>query len=706
MKKLFYNGKVYVNRDEFQEAIYLEGEFIKEVGKTEDLVKKYDQEDVEKVDLEGRTVIPGLNDSHLHFMQFGESMNQVDIEGVESIQEMIDRCKIFMEKNPKRCEKGIHAIGWNQDFFKGDKRIPNRFDLDKISTEIPIVLERVCGHIVSSNTKVIEILGLTKDSPQYPDGEFLIGDDGYPSGVYTANACNFAKDVIPDFTLEERREMLIETMDYAVSCGLTSVQSNDVGTTFMNGPVAFDLLKDIYKENKKIRYRHQVCFNDFGEFENYLTDGEYSKKDKEYDTNYLKLGPLKLFKDGSLGARTALMRDGYNDDRDNHGLPWIKDEEMRKYVNLASENNLQVITHVIGDKAIEDTIKCYEDSFVNGENKLRHTLVHCQITDRELVERIARDDICVMAQPIFLDYDMQVVEDRCGKELASTSYAFKSLKDLGAHVAYGTDAPVENLNPFPNIYMAVTRKDKKGNPEGGFYPKECVDIYEAIDAYTVESAYVEFQEEIKGRIKKDFLADFVVLDEDIFTIDPMEIKDIKPRMTIVGGNVVYKRWGNMTLEIKGIENLNNRERLDYMVDFGKATIKTEGDIIAMMANISSIIFNVVEDLNWAGFYLVKEDELVLGPFQGLPACTRLAGEGVCVAAWKDKKIMRIENVHDFPGHVACDSASNSELVLPILVKDEVIGVLDLDSPSLGRFTSLEEEKFRELVKAMEEELSK
>ncbi|MFQ8697895.1 MAG: GAF domain-containing protein [Peptoniphilus harei] len=162
----------------------------------------------------------------------------------------------------------------------------------------------------------------------------------------------------------------------------------------------------------------------------------------------------------------------------------------------------------------------------------------------------------------------------------------------------------------------------------------------------------------------------------------------------------------MTLEIRGIENLDNRERLDYMVDFVKATIKTEDDMIAMMANISSIIFNVLEDLNWAGFYLVKEDELVLGPFQGLPACTRLSEEGVCVAAWKDKKVMRIENVHDFPGHVACDSASNSELVLPIIIRDEVIGVLDLDSPSLGRFTSLEEEKFRELVKAMEEELSK
>ena len=162
----------------------------------------------------------------------------------------------------------------------------------------------------------------------------------------------------------------------------------------------------------------------------------------------------------------------------------------------------------------------------------------------------------------------------------------------------------------------------------------------------------------------------------------------------------------MNLEIKGIENLNNKERLDYMLDFGRATIKTESDMIAMMANISSVIFNVVEDLNWAGFYLVREDELVLGPFQGLPACTRLAEEGVCVAAWENKKVMRIENVHDFKGHVACDSASNSELVLPLIVRGEVLGVLDLDSPKIGRFTDLEEEKFAELVRTMEEELNK
>ncbi|MDU5570079.1 MAG: GAF domain-containing protein [Peptoniphilus harei] len=152
--------------------------------------------------------------------------------------------------------------------------------------------------------------------------------------------------------------------------------------------------------------------------------------------------------------------------------------------------------------------------------------------------------------------------------------------------------------------------------------------------------------------------------------------------------------------------MDNKERLDYMLDFGRATIKTESDMIAMMANISSIIFNSVEDLNWAGFYIVREDELVLGPFQGMPACTRLSEEGVWVAAWKNKKVMRVEDVHDFPGHVACDSASNSELVLPLTVKGEVIGVLDLDSPKIGRFRELEEEKFIELVRAMEEELNK
>lgn len=540
MNMVVFNGKIYIERDVFAEAVYLEDGIIKKIGSNEEILELAG-DNVEKIDCLGKTVIPGLNDSHMHFMQMSETMHQVDIDGVPSIDEMIRRCKVFMEEYPERIENGIHAIGWNQDLFTDSDRIPDRFDLDKISTDIPIVLERVCGHIVSTNTKVIEILGIDGNSPQFPDGDFLIGEDGYPNGIFTANACNIAKNVIPDFTMEERREFLKESMEYAVSHGLTSVQSNDVGTTFMDGPAAFKLFHEIYDKGEALlRYRHQVCFNDFQEFEKYVSVGEKACG-KYPEDSWLTLGPLKLFKDGSLGARTALLRNGYADAPDNFGLEWIKSEEMDRYCQLAKKHNLQVITHVIGDGAIEQTIDCYERAFVDGKNKLRHALVHCQITDEALIDRIVNNGILVMAQPIFLDYDMHIVEDRCGKKLASTSYAFNTIAKKGGLISFGTDCPVEDCNPFPNIYEAVTRKDKNGNPEGGFYCDECVDVYTAIDAYTIGSAYAEFMEDKKGRIKPGYYGDMVILDKDIFTVDPMEIKDILPVMTIVGGKIVYQK---------------------------------------------------------------------------------------------------------------------------------------------------------------------
>ena len=540
MKKILYNAKVYVEQNVFEEAVLVKDGYIEDVGSNEEILALKDEE-TELTDCMGKTLIPGLNDSHLHFMQFGETLNQVNIEDVTSIDEMVKRCQDFLAEHPEKCKDGMHAIGWNQDYFTDSNRLPDRHDLDKISTEIPIVLERVCGHIVSSNTKAIEMLGIDGNSPQFPDGEFLIGEDGYPNGIYTANACNIVKAIIPDFSMEERREILLETMKYGVSHGLTSVQSNDVGTTFMDGPAAFKMFHEVYDSGEALlRYRHQVCFNDFNAFEKYLEEGEFAKGSYDND-GWLTLGPLKLFKDGSLGARTALMKNGYAGDRSNHGLEWIKSEEMDNYCQLAKKYGLQVVTHVIGDAAVEKTMDSYEKAFVDGENKLRHTLIHCQITDKALLDRIAEKGILVAAQPVFLDYDMNIVEDLCGKELASTSYAWGTLCRKGAHVSYGTDCPVESCNPFPNIYMAVTRKDKNGNPDGGFYPEECVTVQDAVDAYTIGSAYMEFAEEYKGRIKKGYYADMVLLEKDIFTIDPMEIKDLLPVMTMVGGKIVYNR---------------------------------------------------------------------------------------------------------------------------------------------------------------------
>ncbi|MCI2058486.1 MAG: amidohydrolase [Oscillibacter sp.] len=538
MKTIYYNAKVYVERGQFAQAVATEDGLIKKVGGNSQVLALADHDTV-RIDCKGRTLLPGLNDSHLHFMQLGESMYQVPIDGVSSIGEMIRICREFMTQHPERVARGIHAAGWNQDLFTDSKRMPDRHDLDKISTEIPIVLERVCGHILSTNTKAIEMLGLTGASPHYPDGDFLLGDDGEPNGIFTENACNFAKDIIPDFTIEERRSILMESMDRALSYGLTSVQSNDVGTSFMDGPAAFRMFRDVYEKGQgKLRYRHQVCFNDLDAFRKYLSEGEFTRK--YAPDSWLTIGPLKLFKDGSLGARTALMKHDYADDPGNRGLTWIKPGDMDEYCRLAREHGVQVVTHCIGDEAVEETVAAYEKAFVDGKNKLRHALVHCQITDRALIDRIVKDDILVIAQPIFLDYDMHIVEDRCGRELSSTSYAFGSLHRKGAHVSYSTDCPVESCNPFPNIYMAVTRKDKAGRPEGGFFPQECVDVATAVDAYTQESAYAEFMENRKGRIRENYYADLVLLDRDIFTVDPMEIKDIRPLLTVVGGKIMYR----------------------------------------------------------------------------------------------------------------------------------------------------------------------
>ncbi|QIB68121.1 amidohydrolase [Aminipila butyrica] len=543
MSTILHNGKVYLEREKFAEAVFIENGLIGKVGSNEKILALAD-DSCQFIDCKGKTVIPGLNDSHLHILLFADSMAQVSLMDCTSIGDIIDRCKTFIAENPKNIQHGLHAIGWNQDLFTDEKRNPNRFDLDKISTDIPIVLERICGHIISTNTKAIETVGIDGKSPQWPGGTFELGSDGYPNGIFTENACNFVKEIIPEFSPAERAQLFIRTMEYAVAHGLTSIQSNDIGSTVLDATAYFSMFHQIFDEDKALlRYRHQVCFNRVADFKEYLETGEYARGSYPEDS-WLTLGPLKLFKDGSLGARTAFMRQEYADDSGNFGLEWVTKEEMEQYCQLAAENNLQVITHVIGDAAIEQTIDCYEKAFIDGKNKLRHALVHCQITDRSLLERIARLGILVLYQPVFLDYDMHIVEDRCGKELSSTSYAFKTLHDLGGLISYGTDCPVESCNPFPNLYSAVTRKDFQGNPPEGFYPQECVDIYTAIDAYTTGSAYAEFMEDKKGRIKEGYYADMVILDKDIFTIDPMDIKDILPELTMVGGKIVYQKPEN------------------------------------------------------------------------------------------------------------------------------------------------------------------
>jgi predicted amidohydrolase YtcJ len=287
-----------------------------------------------------------------------------------------------------------------------------------------------------------------------------------------------------------------------------------------------------------LRYRHQVTFTDEGLLEKYLTT---EKNDPWYAGKPVALGPLKLFKDGSLGARTALMRHDYADDPGNRGVEVLSPARFAALFKIAAKSGMQVVTHAIGDAAIEETVECYEDAIGCRKNKLRHGVVHYQITDDALHARMAKSGILALVQPIFLHYDLHIVEDRVGKELARTSYAFGTLDRLGVPASYGSDAPVEDPNPFRGIYCAVARKDLSGFPAGGFYPGECVDIFDAVDRYTIGSAYAEFQENVKGLIAPSYCADLVILDRDIFSVPADEIPGTKAEVTMVGGKIVYQR---------------------------------------------------------------------------------------------------------------------------------------------------------------------
>ena len=562
MKTLFKNAKVYIEKGHFEQAVLVDGDRIAAVGSNEYVEAAANMADkslagtdntnaaLKVIDCEGRTLIPSFADSHMHLFGLALNLSQAKIQGAGSVEEIVDICRSFADENSDRIRKGMYAAGWNQDLFTGDKRMPSIDDADSISTEFPVCLERTCGHIVVCNHKLLERMeenGVELTTEQRQTGIFTEGDVKAP------------KELVTQFTKEDLAELVMDAMQRCASFGLSSVASNDAEFVFKDHDLVEGALKIIFESGRApIRYRQQISFGSVDEFKTAVAEGAFSRdlsapagnnadragQNAKVDNGipadgvpWYKAGPLKLFADGSLGARTAHLRAGYADDPHNHGLETISREELREYCLAAKEAGLQVVTHGIGDGAVEKIIDIYEEVF-GPDNPMRCGIIHCQVTDEGLLRRISSLNIPTLVQPIFLDYDIMIAEDRCGRDLAGTSYAFKSLAG-GGHMSFGTDCPVEDCNPFDGIYSAVTRKRMDGTPDGGWFAHECMDVSSAIDAYTKETAYIEFAEESRGRIKEGYAADVVLLDRDIFTVAPEEIKDIRPLITMTGGKLTF-----------------------------------------------------------------------------------------------------------------------------------------------------------------------
>lgn len=522
---LFYNAKIY-NLKKLQ-GILVENEKIKEINDSDFLVNKYNY--IKKIDLKGKTVVPGFNDSHLHLLNYSFIKSDYYLNDKTSIEQIINEGIKYLDNNPKV----VIGNRYHEKNLK-ENRLLTKHDLDQISKDIPIICYRVCGHIATVNSKVIELLNLSKETT-IDGGDIDLDAAGNPTGVLRENALNLLVELVNrDYSVEKLKKLIMSGIEDCNKFGLTSLQTNDISGNLENAKKIFTAYKELDQENKlNARIYHQITFdttNDLQEFIDFAN----------YESNYLKVGPLKLFLDGSLGGKTAALYNNYLGENHN-GMLCLTLEQLEDFIDYSTKINRQVIIHAIGDRAIDiclDKFAKVNKKYGNKYNNIRHGIVHVQITSNEILEKFKETKVCALVQPIFINTDMKVIYDRVDKKLSATSYSFKTLYDI-TMTSFGSDAPVESFNPFYSIYNAVTRMDLEGKQIYNLDQK--VNVEEAINAYTELGAYMSFEEKIKGKIAVGQLADFIVLDRDIYEILSEEIKNVNVDLTIVGGKVVYEK---------------------------------------------------------------------------------------------------------------------------------------------------------------------
>lgn len=542
MRKALINGVIHCLDEDrtVVEALVIEKNRILAVGSNKEMLALAEESGVhEVIDLGGKTVLPGFNDSHLHLLSYGYGKTIADLEGASGREDVKRIIRAHIEENEIPGGSWVEAAGWNNDNWE-DNRNLTKEDLDQISTEHPIYAVRVCGHIAALNSMAMERIGLNADMPQPCDGHYEVGEDGLPTGSI-AEMMNFVYNQIEEPGVEAIKSMILRTCEDANRVGITSMQTDDFdtlpGRNFRNIIAAY---RQLAAENRlSVRVSQQCALADVERFDEFLQAG-YRLGEGD---DFFRLDTVKLYIDGSLGSRTAWLFDDYSDDAGNRGFAVYRDEKrLFDVVEQSHKMGTGVVMHCIGDAACDQAISAVSVAQAKYPAiKPRHGIIHGQILRDDLCRRIVDAGMYVYIQPIFIEYDLHMAEQRIGRERMKTSYHWRTMKDMGIQMAMGTDCPVESFNPMLNIYAAVTRKDLNGEPEEGWYPDEALTLTEAIDGYTFMAARMSGEEDRKGRLTAGMLADLVILGEDIFSIPSDQIKDVTVEMTIVDGRIVYAR---------------------------------------------------------------------------------------------------------------------------------------------------------------------
>ena len=524
---VLFNGRVFTVEKSmpWAEAIAVrDGKFIAVGANAE--VKKLIGKDTQTIDLQGKLVLPGFNDAHLHFANGGLYLLGIDLRPARDEKEFVSILKEYIKKLP--AGEWVTGGNWDHENWPSKKH-PGKELIDAFTLDRPVLLQRLDGHMALANSLALKLASINRDTPN-PQGGEIIKDKktGEPSGILRDNACDLVNAVIPPLTRARREQAIRTAIRHAQELGVTSVQDNSSREDL---EIYQELLKKGELGVRINAWRNSSCVADFSQ----IGIGA------AFGGPFLRLGVIKIFVDGSMGAGTALFFEPYADDPQTCGLPIYKENELNALVLAVDKAGLQIAAHAIGDKANAWILNALAQARLkNGVRDSRHRVEHSQVVRPEDVARFKELAVIASIQPSHCIDDMRWAEKRIGSRV-NNAYRFASFLKSGVHLAFGTDWDVEPLDPRLGIYAAVSRELRAGGPAGGWHPDEKLSLAEAIEIYTLGSAYAEFQEKVKGSIAPGKWADLAVMEKNLFQIPKKDILKTAVAMTILAGKIVFKK---------------------------------------------------------------------------------------------------------------------------------------------------------------------
>jgi predicted amidohydrolase YtcJ len=540
--RIFVNGKIWTEDDSRPQvqALAIGGDKVLAVGSNEE-IRALAAADTAIVDLQGRLMVPGFQDSHLHFP--GPSVNEVDLHGAETLQEFQQRLAEFAKAHPKL--PWITGHGWGYSAFPNET-VDKKF-IDAVISDRPVYVSERDGHMGLANSRALEIGGITRATPDPPNGHIMKNTSGEPTGEFKEAAQHLVRKHIPEESVDDRYEALIQHMNEAAAAGLTAVQ--DAVTRLDDFPV-YERAASTGVLKLRFRFAPLILPKDGGAPANHklkhpLTESDLAQYKTLRDTftgPMLKFGAIKGFLDGTVDARTAAMFEPYVGG--GTGIPFWDQEDLNKTVALYDKEGFQVLLHAIGDKAINMALNAFEFAAkTNGTTGRRHRVEHAEVPLLSDLPRFKQLGVIASTQAMFANPDATVLKNFAvllGPERASHADSFKIYDDAGVLQVFGSDWAVFAFEPLPAIYCVVTRMTPDGTPAGGWYPAGRVTVEAALRHYTRDGAYASFDEEMRGTLSPGKLADLVVLSKDILTIQPREILKTKVLLTVMGGKDTYR----------------------------------------------------------------------------------------------------------------------------------------------------------------------